>query len=77
VAAWDAEVTVTGKDFTGATAVLVSPQGAPLPNETRVAPTVLSDTMLTFKIPNTASSGKILVLTPSGGAPSTQTLTVR
>ena len=51
-------ITVNGNHFTNATQVLVGTQGATF--------TVDSDTQLRFNIPATATTGKIVVVTPAG-----------
>lgn len=57
-------VKLTGKNFTGVTAVAMN--GSPVSNVT-----VLSATHLTFTVPNDATSGKITVLGPGGIGTST------
>lgn len=68
-AAVAATITVTGKNFTGATAVKIGNKTA--------TPTVINDWTLTFAIPAATTSNKISVVNPSGeSALSVATLTV-
>ncbi|MCC3155373.1 IPT/TIG domain-containing protein [Hymenobacter sp. BT770] len=62
-------VTVTGTDFTGATAVTLN--GVAITGFT-----VVNATSLTFTVPAAATSGAIAVTTPTGTATSTTTFTV-
>ncbi|MET4076454.1 IPT/TIG domain-containing protein [Hymenobacter sp. UYCo722] len=62
-------VTVTGTDFTGATAVTLN--GVAITGFT-----VVNGTTITFAVPTGATSGPIAVTTPSGTATSTGTFTV-
>ena len=53
-----ATITITGANFTGATAVFVGNQSIPF--------TLVSATQITFTVPNVCSSGLVSVLTPNG-----------
>ena len=63
-----ATVTVTGTNFTGATAVQLNGQSASF--------TVASSTKITFTVPTGAASGTIHVVIPGGSATSSATFTV-
>jgi hypothetical protein len=64
------KVTVNGLNFTGATEVQLN--GASLANFT-----VVDNEQITFFVPETASSGRIKVITPAGSAESGPSFTVR
>ena len=58
------KITVTGSHFTGATSVAFSKAGGGTVNGTTLK--VLSDTQLTIKVPNLATTGVVSVTTPAG-----------